>query len=151
MDGLDRKNGYFGAIAETMPFYGRRDRLNHSFIQAIRHAYQNSVTMCEKMAYGGIAPEEIRTIDDLPKVPIANKDKLINIQRALPLFGGLLAVLIEELEYIYFSPRPIFDPHKPDAYAHSGTVLYAAGFRENDTVLNTLSYHITRSAIRSVP
>ena len=121
-----------------MPWQARKAQLNRSLTEATWYAYKNSPTMHKRMANLGVDPQDIKTIEDLFKIPVTRKDELIKIQKECPPFGGLLAVPIERLERIYLSPGPIFDPHQADAYARCATTLYAAGFRENDIVLNTL-------------
>jgi len=143
MNPLDRKFGYFSPAKETMPLHERKAHLNRSLEEAIRYAYKNSSFVKNLMTRAGVTPEDIKTTEDLVKLPITRKDDLINIQKGSPPFGGLLAAPIEKLERIYLSPGPIFDPHQPDAYARYAIVLYAVGFREKDIVLNTFSYHMT--------
>jgi phenylacetate-CoA ligase len=140
---LDRTKGYFDSAVETQPWTEKKIRLNRLLIEAINYAFDYSRFMKNRMTHAGISPKDIRSVKDLSKIPVTRKDELIKIQKESKSFGGLLAVPVEQLERIYLSPGPIFDPHQADAYARYATALYALGFREKDIVLNTFSYHMT--------
>jgi phenylacetate-CoA ligase len=80
----------------------------------------------------------------LADLPVTRKSSLVELQRAAPPFGGLVAVAPGELARIFASPGPIYDPEgrRPD-YWRTARVLFAAGFRKGDVVHNCFSYHLT--------
>jgi phenylacetate-CoA ligase len=92
----------------------------------------------------GLAPDSIRTIEDLKKLPITKKKDLSEAQKAQPPFGGFLTVPISDLARIHQSPGPIYDPvGKVNDYWRWKTALYSVGFRSGDIVINTFAYHLT--------
>lgn len=84
--------------------------LNSNLRAIVQHAYANAPAFKQIMDAAGLTPADIQTVDDLPKLPITSKDKLVQMQQANPPFGGWLAVPISQLQRIYFSPGPLYDP-----------------------------------------
>ena len=80
----------------------------------------------------------------LAKLPVTRKSALMDLQKALPPFGGLNATPASGLARIFVSPGPIYDPEgrRPDFW-RTARSLFAAGFRAGDIVLNCYSYHLT--------
>ncbi|MCL5038813.1 MAG: AMP-binding protein [Firmicutes bacterium] len=98
----------------------------------------------EILERAGARPEEIRNRTALARLPVTRKTDLIDRQRAAPPFGGFLGVAQEELQRIFMSPGPLYDPHgQGKDYWRWGEALQEAGFRRGDLVLNTFSYHLS--------
>lgn len=86
----------------------------------------------------------VNTRGGLATLPITRKSDLIDLQAASPPFGGLNATPVGGLANVFVSPGPIYDPQgHGDDWWRSARALYAAGFRKNDVVHNTFSYHLT--------
>jgi phenylacetate-CoA ligase len=91
-----------------------------------------------------LTPAEVISLDDLPKLPITQKDELPKIQAAELPFGGMLASPIGKLRRIYMSPGPNYVPEPDtDDFWRWKVALVAAGFQAGDIVQNTLSYHLS--------
>ncbi len=114
----------------------------------VAHAYVHALTFKRIMDEAGVTPDQVQGADDLAKLPVTPKDKLVEFQQADPPFGGLLTVDPKSLPRIYISPGPIFDPQPPndEAEAHVAPFL-AAGFGAGDRVLNTFMYHLTPAGL----
>ena len=86
----------------------------------------------------------IKDRTDLSKLPIIRKDDLQESQTiALP-FGEMTTVHPGKLRRIFSSPGPIYDPQGiSDDFWRFGRAMWAAGFRPNDIIHNTFSYHFT--------
>lgn len=128
-----------------------------NFGDYIRYAYENSPAVREKFAGAGIKPKDVRTVKDLPRLPVTRKSELSARQREAPPFGGFLAVPLQRVQRIFASPGPIYDPQgEGEDYWRWGEALTAAGFKAGDIVQNTFSYHLTPagfmfdSALRSL-
>jgi phenylacetate-CoA ligase len=140
----NRFSGYFNRVMETMPPGERADYQNHLLREIIEYAYGHSTKVRETFQSAGIAPEDIRSLRDLEKLPVIEKTSLISLQRKDPPFGGLLTIPQNRLRRIYLSPGPIFVPEaRQSRYWRWETAFYAAGFRKGDIVQVTLSYHLT--------
>jgi phenylacetate-CoA ligase len=116
---------------------------NH-FHQFIRHAYQEAAAIKDIFDRAGLIPDDIESINDLEKIPVTNKDKLVELQDAQPPFGGFLTVPMSDLQYVFFSPGPLYEPHTGESAALTSIseVLSVAGFEAGDIVLNTFGYHL---------
>src|SRR5262245_25772044 len=89
--------------------------------------------------------DEIRTLEDLRKLPITNKDDLHGLQLEEPPLAGLLVEgELEKLQRLFASPGPLHVPQgaAPD-YWRFRHAFAATGFRAGDVVLNTLAYQMT--------
>jgi phenylacetate-CoA ligase len=80
----------------------------------------------------------------LAKLPITRKSELMNLQRAVPPFGGLNATPTSALRRVFLSPGPIADPQgQGKDWFRMGRAIFAAGFRAGNMIQNCFSYHFT--------
>lgn len=116
---------------------------NH-FHQFIRHAYQEAAAVKDIFDGAGLNPEDIQSINDLEKIPVTSKDRLVELQGAQPPFGGFLAVPMSELQNVFLSPGPLYEPYAGEsaALASISEVLTIANFLPGDIVLNSFGYHL---------
>ncbi|MFQ3534623.1 MAG: AMP-binding protein [Aggregatilineales bacterium] len=124
--------------------------LNSKLREVVQHAYANAPAFKQIMHGAGLTPADIQSLDDLPKIPITSKDKLVQMQQADPPFGGWLAVPISQLQRIYFSPGPLYDPQgfaDTDSAQSALQALQAAGFQAGDIALNTFLYHMVPAGL----
>jgi phenylacetate-CoA ligase len=102
------------------------------------------------MDAAGLHPDDIQNVDDLAKIPVLSKDRFQELQQEAPPFGGFLAVPLRELQRIYLSPGPIYDPHGlDDADMRQAGVeaLHEAGFTPDDIAINTFLYHMVPAGL----
>ncbi|GAF73175.1 unnamed protein product, partial [marine sediment metagenome] len=125
------------------------DQINKRIMDIIQHAYNNAPTMKTIMDEAGLSPNDIQSIDDLDKIPVTSKDRLAELQAVDPPFGGFLAVPQGELQHIFFSPGPLYEPHAGETgwIDSIREVLLIAGFTSGDVVLNAFGYHFTPSGV----
>lgn len=92
----------------------------------------------------GVAPEEIRSVADLNKIPVLTKDKLVELQAADPPLGGFLGVPMSQVARIFISPGPLYEVHgdERDWQETGAEMLRQAGFSADSVVLNALNYHL---------
>ena len=95
----------------------------------------------------GVSPDQIRTIKDLEKLPITRKTNLIELQRAKSPYGGFLAIPPEDVDRIFLSPGPVYEPIQHAGIKWFAKSFYAAGFRKGDVVINTFTYHMSPAGI----
>jgi phenylacetate-CoA ligase len=114
----------------------------------VAHAYTHAPAVRAILDSAGIEPIDVRSLDDLERVPITRKDALIDLQQLSPPFGGFLSVPQAQLARVFLSPGPLFDPQglEPD-YWRFAQALRAAGFQRGEVVLNASSYHLTPMGI----
>jgi phenylacetate-CoA ligase len=94
--------------------------------------------------FGNIDPMQVTTRAELARLPVLNKAHLPALQKAAPPFGGFVPDDPERIGRLFTSPGPIYEPEsRHDDAWRAARGLYAAGFRGQDRVLNTFSYHLT--------
>lgn len=92
----------------------------------------------------GIDPASVTSRTALAGLPVLRKSELPALHKASQPFGGLVAAAPGSFARLFTSPGPIFEPEGPQADPWRGArALFAAGFRPEDIVLNTFSYHLT--------
>lgn len=92
----------------------------------------------------GIDPASVTSRAALAGLPVLRKSELPALHKASQPFGGLVAAAPGSFARLFTSPGPIFEPEGPQADPWRGArALFAAGFRPEDIVLNTFSYHLT--------
>src|SRR5215467_2806201 len=64
--------------------------------EQVRHAYRGSPFYKRKLDEAGVKPTQIRTLDDVQRLPFTTKDELKQSQLDRPLWGDFLAVPFEE-------------------------------------------------------
>ncbi|WP_454645610.1 phenylacetate--CoA ligase family protein [Bradyrhizobium liaoningense] len=99
-------------------------------------------------AYGerlkGCDPAAVTSRAALAGLPVLRKSELPALHKASTPFGGLVAGPPGSFARLFTSPGPIFEPEGRQEDPWRGArALFAAGFRPDDIVLNTFSYHLT--------
>lgn len=80
----------------------------------------------------------------LASLPLTRKEDLLEQQRQSPPFGGLVASKAPELNRIFSSPGPIYEPgSRREDFWRFARALYAAGVRSGELLHNCFSYHFT--------
>ncbi len=139
----DRSSGYFNEKRETMPQAERRDYLNAKLREFVQYAHNHSRSVREKLEAAKIRPQDIKTIDDLQRLPIVTKFDLVEMQKANLPFGGFEGVSLNKMRRIYILPGLIYEPGEWE-YGDTrwAEALYACGFRAGDIAQNTFNYHM---------
>jgi len=92
----------------------------------------------------GLDPATVTTRAALACLPVLRKSELPALHKASAPFGGFVAAAPGSFARLFTSPGPIFEPEGRQADPWRGArALFAAGFRPDDIVLNTFSYHLT--------
>jgi len=141
------KQGDFFDELETMPIETREGYLNQRLSQTVDHAYHNAPAVKAIFDKAGVSPAEIRTVKDLEKLPITRKTDLISLQKANPPYGGFLAIPPEDVERVFLSPGPVYEPIQHAGIKWFAKAFWAAGFRKGDLVVNTFTYHMSPAGI----
>jgi phenylacetate-CoA ligase len=120
----------------------RENALFKALSSQLLHAKQHAPYFAAHLANYDVTQVNSRAA--LAQLPVTRKSALIALQAANPPFGGLNATPIGKLANIFVSPGPIYDPEGVGAdWWCTARAFYAAGFRANDLVHNTFSYHLT--------
>jgi phenylacetate-CoA ligase len=118
---------------------------DRALVRMVRAGYEKSVRVRETFAELGIEPADIKTIDDLQKLPVVSREALVEWELKEPPFGGFSEKEIVA-ERIFTSPGPVYEPHLRENSLW-GRGYHAAGFRTGDIVLNAFSYHMVAAGL----
>jgi phenylacetate-CoA ligase len=150
MESTEKNKKYWNPIIETLP----RERLVEielkRFRELLRWAKDQSPFYKRKLH--GIEPEDIRTMEDVAKVPVTEKDELRAAQEGKEpyLYGDLLAVPPEKLSIFHQTSgttgKAVYIPDTYESWQWVVEVwcyiLYAAGFRAQDRVFLPFAYNV---------
>jgi phenylacetate-CoA ligase len=121
--------------------------------EKMREVYAEAVALAPalraRFEAAGFSPERLRSVEDLNRLTVLKKERLMELQQLQPPFAGYLACKPEEIGHIYVSPGPIFEPSLvSDATGHGMDHMFAAaGIGPGDLVLNTWSYHLVPAGL----
>jgi phenylacetate-CoA ligase len=123
--------------------------VDRALARFVKSAYANAPAVQKIFDDAGVKPGDIKRVADLERVPVTSKDKLAQMQRADPPFGGFLAAKPNRLKHIFLSPGPLYEPHGAEKalVKTAGKVFKIAGFKRGDIALNTLSYHLVPAGL----
>lgn len=124
-------------------------RLQEERVRAqVEHAWARSAFYRRKLEAAGVKPEQVRTLDDLGRLPFTTKDELKQDQAEHPVWGTLLAVPVEDCLRVHMTsattgrPLALLDtPADWYGFYHSyARSLWAFGVRKADMVMAAFSY-----------
>ncbi len=142
---------YWNPILETLPREKIEQLQLKKFKEIFSWAYERSKFYHKLYSDAGIEPGDIRTFDDIRKVPKIEKSMMRDIQGKDPFpYGDILCVPLEEVtEYRQTSGttgQPIYQAdtwqdweHSTEAFAYA---LYAQGYRARDRIFLPFGYNI---------
>lgn len=142
---------YWNPILETLPIEKLQKLQLIKFKRIFKYAYENSTFYKQLYSEAGIELGDIKTFDDVRKIPIVEKSMLREIQERDPFpYGDMLAVPLEEVtEFRQTSGTtgtPVYQAETwqdwecyTDCWAY---ILYAQGYRATDRVFIPFGYNI---------
>jgi phenylacetate-CoA ligase len=96
-------------------------------------------------SFEDIEISEIKSVEELRRLPVIRKSDLSTAQKTLPPFGGFSG---PEFEYAFQSPGPFYEPGRiTHDWWRFARFLHATGIDKNDVVQNCFSYHLTPAGI----
>jgi len=142
---------YWNPILETLPREQLQKLQFKKFHNIFKWAYEHSKFYHKLYSDAGIEPGDIRTFDDIRKVPKVEKSMLRAIQGKEPYpYGDILCVPLEQVtEYHQTSGttgQPVFQADtwqdwewNAESWAY---ILYAQGYRDHDRVFLPFGYNV---------
>lgn len=128
---------------ESMTAAARKEYLDTRLASAVSRAYRGSPAAREMMGRARVRPSQIRTAADLEKLPITRKTDLIEHQKQKPPYGGYYIGQAGEIERVFISPGPVYEPLHSSRIKWFARSFWAAGFRKGDVAINTFTYHLS--------
>jgi phenylacetate-CoA ligase len=125
----------------------RQERKWQEVQKFLQLAAQNSTEFGKRLQSAGLDSTAIHSFEDFSSIPPLRKKELIQKQNEHGL-ADFLTCDIGQLKRLYQSPGPLFDPEGADKdYWGWSEAFFAAGFRANDLVQMTFSYHLTPAGL----
>jgi phenylacetate-CoA ligase len=143
---VKRKELRFFDAKENMALKKRQSYYNQSLTKMIRLGYKKSSRVKKMFDERNIDPLRIKTIKDLEQLPVISREQLVKLEIEEPPFGGFDNKDIK-IDRIFTSPGPVYEPHLSEKDPIWARGYYAAGFRKEDVVLNTFSYHMVAAGL----
>ena len=140
---MERTSGFLNEALERKGWDEQRAEQDRRLSEVAAHACANAPAVAALFRKAGVEPGDLRSLDDLAKLPVTPKARLVQMQKEAPPFGGFLAVPLEKVRRIFRSPGPIYDPQGLDEGWGWEEALFAAGFRRGDVSINTFGYQMT--------
>jgi phenylacetate-CoA ligase len=136
-------------LMEKMSHRERQKVLDEQLKWLVAYAYEKAPATKARFDDAGISPLKVSGIKDLENLPLLRKDALVDLYKANPPLGGLVTIPITELERVYVSPGPIYDPHhSSETYWQRHVYLVkAVGFGKGDIVVNTWMYNLVPAGL----
>jgi phenylacetate-CoA ligase len=114
----------------------------------LAYAYARAPAVRELFDNAAVDPGAVRGVADLAALPVTSKDDLLVRQTEDPPFGGFCAVPLEELQRVYVSPGPIYEPSGVWGGATWMHDLMAAyGIPKTGRALVSFSYHLVPAGL----
>jgi phenylacetate-CoA ligase len=142
---------YWNPVMETLPLEKLRQFQLKKFQNILKWAYENSLFYRDLYKKAGLEPGDIKTFDDIGKVPKTEKSQLREAQGKEPYpYGTILSVPLEQVtEYRQTSGttgQPVYHPETWQDWEWSAEswayALYAYGYRDYDRVFLPFGYSI---------
>jgi phenylacetate-coenzyme A ligase PaaK-like adenylate-forming protein len=139
---------YLDPEIETATPARRREFQTERLREQVEHAYANSAFYARKFDVAGVRPGQIRSHDDLKRLPFTTKDELRANQAMHPPWGDILGVPVDECVRLHLTsgttgrPLAVMDTASDwsgfhHMYARS---LWAMGVRPSDIVMPAFSF-----------
>ncbi len=117
--------------------------------QVAEDAARHAPAFAARLREAGLSPADLAAPGGLDRLPVLKKERLMALQAADPPFAGFLSCPIEDVDHIYVSPGPIFEPvlKGPGRGCGFDLMFRAAGIGPGDIALNTWNYHLVPAGL----
>ena len=134
---------------DEMEEMGREERSamqDRRIARMIQTAYEKAGRIRRILDPLKIRPEEIRGVSDLQALPVISRERLIEMELEEPPYGGLFNPE-SDVDRIFTSPGPVYEPHLPETDTLWARAYHASGIGKGDVVLNAFSYHMVAAGL----
>ena len=131
---------------ECMPAEERESRKTLQITDMITAGYHKSRRIRKMFENLKLDYSEVSTLVDYERLPIISREKLIELEMSEPPYGGLNNAEAE-IDRIFVSPGPVYEPHLSENDHLWARAYHAAGIVKGDVVLNAFSYHMVAAGL----
>lgn len=129
--------------------WGKRRRKNQqdkALVEMVKIGYEKSARVKKMLDDAGIDSAAIKSREDLEKLPVTSREKLVDMEQQHPPYAGLENPDIH-VDRIFTSPGPVYEPHLSETDYLWARAFFAAGIGPNDVALNAFSYHLVAAGL----
>jgi phenylacetate-CoA ligase len=131
---------------ETRSREQRREDQAGELAAMMRLAVKKSPVIRRQFEALGVTPTKRNACDLLKKLPVITREKIVQLQLTDPPYAGL-GNPDAEVDRIFTSPGPVYEPHLSESDPIWARAYRAAGFSPGDVVLNAFSYHLVAAGL----
>lgn len=124
----------------------RNARQDESLASMLKLGYKKSARLKTILDENKINPKSIKTREDLEKLPVTSREKLVEMEMKNPPYAGLENPSIA-IDRIFTSPGPVYEPHLSETDYLWARAFFAAGIGPGDIALNAFSYHLVAAGL----
>ncbi len=148
---MEERSIYWNPILERMPREKLQELQLRKFKRILRWAYERSPFYRRLYREAGLEPEDIRSFEDIRRVPKVEKAMLREVQQRPPFpYGDILTVSLEEVTAFRQTSGTTGTPvYQADTWQDWewwsecwAYILYAQGYRATDRVFVPFGYNI---------
>ncbi len=129
LDRGERKRSQIAALSRMMESAGRQSAV-------LRRQFDDL----------GIRPSDIRRAEDFERLPVVSRERLVEMELKNPPYAGLENPGAE-IDRIFISPGPVYEPHLGENDVLWARAYKAAGLGKGDVALNAFSYHMVAAGL----
>lgn len=148
---MEKNSIYWNPILETMPKEKLRELQIKKFKRIFEWAYNNSPFYRKLYKDAGIEPQDIKSYEDIKKIPKIDKGMLRDVQTREPFpYGDILAVPLKDVVVFRQTSGTTGTPvYQADTWQDWewwsecwAYILYAQGYRDTDRVFLPFGYNV---------
>ena len=124
----------------------RKIRQDESLARMVKLGYEKSAQLKEIFDAQKINPAKIKSREDLERLPVTSREKLVDMEMQEPPYAGLENPEMH-IDRIFTSPGPVYEPHLSENDYLWARAFFAAGIGPADIALNAFSYHLVAAGL----
>ncbi len=124
----------------------RRAIQDQALCAMVKLGYKKSSRLKKILDFHKINPAKIKTREDLERLPVTSREKLVELELQNPPYAGLENPSVS-IDRIFTSPGPVYEPHLSENDVLWARAFFAAGIGPGDIALNAFSYHMVAAGL----
>jgi len=124
----------------------RKTKQDESLASIVKLGYKKSARLKKMLDENKINPKSIKTREDLEKLPVTSREKLVEMEMQELPYAGLENPSVQ-IDRIFTSPGPVYEPHLAENDYLWARAFFAAGIGPKDVALNAFSYHLVAAGL----
>jgi phenylacetate-CoA ligase len=124
----------------------RKSQQDKVLVEMVKLGYEKSARVKKMLDDARINPADVKSREDLERLPVTSREKLVEMEQLHPPYAGLENPDIS-IDRIFTSPGPVYEPHLSETDFLWARAFYAAGIGPGDIALNAFSYHLVAAGL----